>query len=195
MPGKSSQEINVGQVIKSLRNKRNLSLRNLSNQSGVSINAISKIEHGENSPTVATLHKLASALDVQITEFFPQKIHQCAVFVKSEDSTFIHSGGTTIESLGSGLPHQQLQPYKMIVYDESKNDSEFVSHFGEEFIYCLSGKIMYFVGEEQFLLEPGDKLLFKANRPHRWINVGEDPAEVILILETNQNGSLPHKIY
>lgn len=85
---KNVKEPSVGLMIRHLRNKQELSLRDLSDLSGLSINAISKIERGENSPTVASLHQLASALEVYITELFQQDIHQFKVFVKKEDATF-----------------------------------------------------------------------------------------------------------
>jgi transcriptional regulator with XRE-family HTH domain len=188
-------EPKVGKTIRLLRENRKLSLRDLSTMSGLSINAISKIERGENSPTVASLHKLASALEVQITELFRQEIHQFAVFVKSEDSTTLKSNGFTIETLGTGLSNQQLEPFKMIVAPYTGNIAEPVSHAGEEFIYCLSGKLEYFIGTEIFILEPGDRLLFKASQPHCWRNLGDEPAEVILVLETDRRKPLPHKIH
>ena len=189
------KEPNVGQAIRILRNQQGLSLRDLSERCGLSINAISKIERGENSPTVSSLHHLASALGLQITDFFRQEIHEFAVFIKSEESTILRSDGIIIESLGSGLPNQQLEPFKMIVAPKSGTISEPVSHSGEEFIYCLTGKLEYFVGEETFILEPGDRLLFKANQAHSWRNLGEEPAEVILVLETDRSKPLPHKIH
>jgi transcriptional regulator with XRE-family HTH domain len=188
-------EPQVGQIIRTLRAKKGLSLRELSDRSGLSFNAISKIERGENSPTVASLHKIASALEVHITDLFRQEIHQIAVFVRSEDSTLLRSDGITIESLGSGLPNQQLEPFKMIVSTHSGTFSEPVSHSGEEFVYCLSGRLEYVVGDETFVLEPGDKLLFKARQPHCWRNLGKEPAEVMLVLETDQGKPLPHKIH
>jgi transcriptional regulator with XRE-family HTH domain len=191
----SSTEPQVGEKIKILRAKRGFSLRELSDQCGLSFNAISKIERGENSPTVASLHKIASALEVHITDLFRQEIQQFAVFVKSEDSTLLKSDGIMIESLGSGLPNQQLEPFKMIVSPDSGNMSEPVSHSGEEFVYCLSGRIEYVVGDETFVLEPGDKLLFKANRPHCWRNLGKELAEVMLVIETDKGKPLPHKIH
>jgi transcriptional regulator with XRE-family HTH domain len=191
----SSTEPQVGEKIKTLRARRGFSLRELSDQCGLSFNAISKIERGENSPTVASLHKIASALEVHITDLFRQEIQQFAVFVKSEDSTLLKSDGIMIESLGSGLPNQQLEPFKMIVSPDSGNMSEPVSHSGEEFVYCLSGRIEYVVGDETFVLEPGDKLLFKANRPHCWRNLGKELAEVMLVIETDKGKPLPHKIH
>jgi len=189
------KEPQVGETIRILRENKKLSMRDLADLSGLSINAISKIERGENSPTVASLHKLASALEIHITDLFRQQIHQFAVFVKSEDAIKLKSNGFTIESLGSGLPNQQLEPFKMTVAPHAGNIPEPISHTGEEFIYCLSGKLEYFVGDETFILEPGDRLLFKASQPHCWRNLGHQPAEVLLVLETDRGKPLPHKIH
>lgn len=192
---RSMKESNVGQMIKSLRDKQKLSLRALSELSKVSTNAISKIERGDTSPTVASLHQLADALDVHITDLFAQDIHKVAVFVKKDDSTIIRSDGITIEGLGSGLPHQQLEPFIMEILPASGNVADPVSHSGEEFIYCLEGKVECFVGEESFVLEPGDRLLFKASQPHCWYNLGTDPAKVILVLQTDRWQPFPHKLH
>ena len=189
------KEPNVGKVIRSLRDKQRLSLRELAELSGLSVNAISKIERGENSPTVSSLHQLASALQVHITDLFRQETNQYAVFVKAEESTILRSNGVIIESLGSGLPNQQLEPFMMIVAPNSVNVSEPISHSGEEFIHCLSGTLEYFIGDESFILEPGDRLLFKATQPHSWRNSGTVPAEVILVLETDRDQPLPHKLH
>ena len=189
------KEPNVGQVIRSLRDKKGLSLRDLAGQSGLSVNAISKIERGVNSPTVASLHQLASALEIHIRDLFYQNINEVHVYVKANEVTTLESDGLKIESLGSGLPNQQLDPFKMIIQTKGGATTEPVSHSGEEFIYCLKGKLEYFVGESKFILEPGDRLLFKATQPHSWRNLGSEPAEVILVLETDREQPLPHKLH
>ena len=83
----------------------------------------------------------------------------------------------------------------MIIEPNMNNISDPVSHSGEEFIYCLKGKLEYFVGESSFILEPGDRLLFKASQPHSWRNQGPEHAEMILVLETDRHKPLPHKLH
>ena len=50
-----------------------------------------------------------------------------------------------------------------------------IVHTGQEFIYCLEGGIVYWVGHEEYILEPGDSLIFQAHIPHRWENRGDQP--------------------
>ena len=190
-----TEKIMVGKMIKSLRDKQKLSLRALAELSSISTNAISKIERGETSPTVASLHQIANALGVHITDLFTEDIHKVAVLVKKDDSTIIESEGITIESLGGGLPYQQLEPFIMEIAPSSGNTADPISHSGEEFIYCLEGNLEYFVGEEAFTLEPGDRLLFKASQPHSWRNLGKTSVKVILVLQTDRQQPFPHRIH
>ena len=188
-------EPNVGRAIKRIRSERGFSLRNLSEKCNLSINAISKIERGMASPTVSSLHQIASALEIHISDFFRQEISEYAVFVKAQASTVLRSNGLTIESLGSGLPNQQLEPFKMIIAPGNSEMTEPVTHAGEEYIYCLTGKVEYVVGEKKFLLEAGDRLLFKATQPHCWCNRWEEPAELILVMETDRDTPLPYQLH
>ena len=73
---------NVGQQIRAIREKQEFSLRALAERCGLSVNAVSLIERGENSPTVSSLHLLATALDVPITDFFREEHEQTIVFVE-----------------------------------------------------------------------------------------------------------------
>jgi len=59
----------VGAQVQALRQKRGLSLRTLAELCKLSPNTISLIEHGDSSPSVSTLHRLATALKVPITAF------------------------------------------------------------------------------------------------------------------------------
>ncbi|HKJ28125.1 MAG TPA: XRE family transcriptional regulator [Anaerolineales bacterium] len=195
-----SVETHVGQAIWKLRKQRGLSLRSLASQCGLSITAISKIERGENSPTVASLHQLAAALEVPITDFFRQDVEQYVVYVKASQGAVLRSGGMQIESLGAGLPFQQLEPLKFTIEPAEKGDSEIndlepVAHSGEEFVYCLKGKLDYTIDDQIYRLEPGDCLLFKASHPHSWRALGPENAEVLLVLQADETQPRPHNLF
>ena len=189
----NSQIPNVGHAIRSLRERQNLSLRDLSKRCGLSINAISKIERGENSPTVASLHKLASALGVHITSFFTEEPNQITVFTQRNNTMRIQGEGILIEGLGSGLPNQKLEPFCLTIGPGEDNLNDPASHSGEEFVHCFKGELEYQVGDESYLLKRGDSLFFKASQPHCWRNNENIPAKVILVFEADQAQPVPHR--
>jgi transcriptional regulator with XRE-family HTH domain len=169
------------------------SLRDLSEQCNLSINAISKIERGENSPTVSSLHKLSTALGVHITDLFKQEIQQFAVFTKRDSVMRTHGDGLVIETLGRGLPHQQLEPYYIIINPKEENRDHPSIHSGEEFIYCLEGELDYYVDDQEYHMKPGDSLLFKATRSHSWNNPGESETKLIMVFQIDQFQPIPHR--
>ena len=132
--------------LKTLRDQQGLSLRALVERCGLSINTISLIERGENSPTVSTLQRLASALNVPITDFFQDDTRQTVVFIKRDQGLRSKTNGTMMESRGIGLSDQQLEPFRMTVNPGAGNINDPIAHQGEEFIHCLEGEIEYSIG-------------------------------------------------
>ena len=178
----STPPIAVGQRIRTLREQRQLSLRALAERCGLSINAISQIERGENSPTVSSLHQLATALGVTIVDFFRQDGGRPVVFVAANERLHIETDGVRMESLGQGLPNQQLEPFLVTVGAGAGRLAEPVSHEGEEFVHCLIGEFIYQIDQEQYHLKPGDSLLFDPARPHHFHNPMGRPAAFLLII-------------
>jgi transcriptional regulator with XRE-family HTH domain len=182
-----SSEPNVGTRLRSLRDQRRLSLRALAEKCGLSTNAISLIERGENSPTVSTLHRLASALNIPITDFFQDETKQTIVFIKREKGLRSQYNGAVMESLGIGLYNQQLEPFRMTIDPGAGNGGDPISHAGEEFIHCLDGVIEYSVENRTFQLEQGDSLLFDATQQHTYRNPTTTPATILLIFHASQD--------
>jgi uncharacterized cupin superfamily protein len=172
---------------------KRLALRSLAEKCDLSANAISLIERGENSPTVSSLHKLSLALDVPITDFFVSKSAISAVHVKKGQGMKYENSGLVLESLGTGLPNQQLEPFLLSVQPGSGTADDPIMHSGQEFVYCLTGEIEYFVEDQVYLLNPGDSLLLEATRPHSWRNNAQQPATILLLFQSTSESHLARK--
>ena len=181
---------NVGPRIRTLREQRGLSLRALAARCGLSINAISLIERGENSPTVSSLHMLATALGVKITDFFEDAHDHAVVYVRRAHRLSTQGNGLLMESLGIGLRSQQLQPFMVTIEPGMGDAGESIAHPGQEFVYCLEGTVLYQVSGQMYHLEPGDSLLFEATQPHCFRNAGDTPARVLLIFQAVEGSHL-----
>lgn len=176
-------DLMVGPQIRKLRTQKGLSLRALAEQCGISANAISLIERGDNSPTVSTLHQLARALEVPITDFFEQELTRTIVFVKKDQGIRYHNETVELENLGVGLLNQQLEPFRLKIEAGSSSCDDRIAHPGQEFVFCLEGKLEYYVNNEKYILEAGDSLLFQASQQHCWRNPERDPATILLIFQ------------
>jgi transcriptional regulator with XRE-family HTH domain len=181
---------NVGPRVRAIREQHGLSLRALAQQCTLSVNAISLIERGENSPTVSSLHMLATALGVKIADFFEDPNQHAVVLVRQDQRLATQGSGLMMESLGIGLRNQQLEPFMVTVEQGAGNTSESIVHPGQEFVYCLAGEIRYEIGGQVYCLESGDSLLFEATQPHCFRNTAESPAQVLLVFQALEGGYL-----
>jgi transcriptional regulator with XRE-family HTH domain len=177
------QEVNVGRELRNLCAQRGLSIRALAEKSGLAVNTLSLIQNNKTSPSVSTLQQLASALKVPITSFFENGSPKSQVaYIKAGQrlgAAFAHG---TLEDLGGGLPDQTMEPFVVTMKPNANSGTHPIVHTGNEFVFCLDGRIVYIIEDSTYLLEPGDSLLFESHLPHSWQNVEAVPARAILIL-------------
>jgi len=190
--GMHRPEIDVGGCLRRLREERNLTIRTLAEQSGLSINTLSLIENRKSSPSVSTLQQLAVALDIPITAFFETiepKSNIAYIRVGNRPRvTFDHG---IIEDLGAGSTIQAVEPFVVTLEPNAGSGPRDIVHTGYEFVYCLEGRVGYTVEGRTYLLEPGDSLLFEAHLPHRWQNLGAAPSRSILVLYPSDERDFP----
>jgi transcriptional regulator with XRE-family HTH domain len=188
-----SFETFVGQRIREIRESQRLSLRAVADRAGLSVNAISLIERGTNSPTVSSLMRLATALEVPITNFFQEGAEDNTVFTKHNQGRKSHGDGVTVESLGTGLREQRLEAFAVTVAGGNGNTEDPISHQGEEFVRCLTGEIDYCVGDEIYRMTPGDSLLFEASQPHCFRNSSEKAAVFLMVFQAEDESTLARR--
>ena len=176
----------IGPRLRALRKRRRLSLRALAGLCGLSANTISLVERGKTSPSVATLHRLATALGVSMTFFFEEEERQDVVFVKADRRARTRSDSVIMENLGSGLRDQTMEPLLVVLEPGAGSGDEPIVHLGHEFVFCIEGEIEYEIRDDRYLLGQGDSLIFEAHLPHRWRNAGDSSSTILLILQTQE---------
>lgn len=161
-------------------------MRDLAQVSDLAFNTISLIERGKMSPTVGTLHKLASALGVPLAYFVSEGPPKQVVFLRRGERKAAHSAHVVLENLGIGLPDQTLQPLLLTLQPDADSGPDPIVHVGHEFAFCLEGRVEYEVEGTLYVLEPEDSLLFEAHLPHRWRNGQEASSRLMLVLQATE---------
>jgi len=189
------EKLVVGHRIRKLRTKQGLSLRALAELSQLSTNAISLIERGDNSPTVSSLHALATALAVPVTAFFEQQGDGQVIHLKKDRRPTSETAGVRMENLGSGLPNQQIEPFLMTIEPGGSSTSSQITHSGEEFVYMLRGSLAATIDGRAYDLDEGDSLLFLASQPHIYQNRGSIAAQILIIFQPMVGQVMAHQHY
>jgi transcriptional regulator with XRE-family HTH domain len=164
-------EASIGFEVRRLRKSIDLTVAELGAAAGISAGMLSKIENGSISPSLSTLDALAKALNVPITRLFAEtdERRDCS-FVKAGAGVRIERRGTKAGHLYDLLGHSLggaigVEPYLITLAAGAAPYAHF-RHAGVEFIYMLSGRVVYRHGDRTFLLEPGDALFFDAAARH-----------------------------
>ncbi len=78
----------IGRAIKELRQRRQMTLEELADQSGCTPGFISQLERNQAAPSIVTLYAIAEVLGVKVTDFFPDVTNPTKVIRKDERGTF-----------------------------------------------------------------------------------------------------------
>jgi len=190
--GKEAESVDVGQRLRLLREERGISMRALARRSGLSANALSMIERGLTSPSVSTLNKLSSALEVPITAFFRQEpVREQIVFRKAGERTRVPFLRGLIEGLGGESFVGRVEAFLLTLESGGSSGPHGMIHTGHELVFCLRGTVEYEVEDQRFLLEPGDSLIFASQLIHRWRNPGNTVANAIIIISAFEESERP----
>ncbi len=188
--------IDVGGRLRELRTERGKSMRALARESGLSTNALSMIERGRTSPSVSTLYKISSALEIPITAFFrlePPK--QEVIFCQPEKRKRVNLPKGLLEGLGGELFIGRIEPFVLELEPGAESGPFGMIHSGSEFVMCLDGRVEYEIDNERFEMYPGCTLIFSAQHRHRWKNIGKEAARVLIVQACFEHGERPSEFH
>jgi transcriptional regulator with XRE-family HTH domain len=180
-------EAGIGVEVRRLRKSLDLTVAELGVAASISAGMLSKIENGTISPSLATLDALARALNVPISRLFAEtdERRDCS-FVKAGNGVRIERRGTKsghkYDLLGHSLAGEVgVEPYLITLEGDAAPYTQF-RHAGVEFLYMLSGKVLYRHADRTYLMEPGDALFFDAAARHGPEELVEAPMQYLSII-------------
>ena len=178
----------LGNVIRDLRLKDNLTIAEVAAQAGISRGMVSKIENGQVSTSLETLSRISQALGVSLSPLFRHYNMPSggAQLVKNDEGMEVVRRGTrrghTYHLLAYDQgPKKTFEPFLVTMDDASEVFPTF-EHPGTEFLHLLKGKLEYRHGQHTYLLEPGDSLTFRGDIPHGPERLIELPIHLLSII-------------
>ncbi|MCY4542201.1 MAG: XRE family transcriptional regulator [Rhodobacteraceae bacterium] len=188
--GSKSLEVEVGSRIRKMRKMLGVTMSELAQSASISAGMLSRMENGYTSGSIATLHRIATALNIPIASFFEEVDTKWdATFVKSGHGlTMVRRGsskGHIYELLGHKLRGDfSVEPY-LITLNAGSSAHPIFQHEGVEFIFMLEGVVVYRHGTEVYELHPGDSLFFDSDAAHGPLELKELPAKFLSIMVTS----------
>ena len=189
MAGKSS----VGKRIRTFREERNVDLETLSQNTGLTVNFLERMENDEIYPTIGPLQKVARSLGVRLGTFLDDQDENGPVVCrKNEAQNSISFSNNAIQSrrhmvyhsLSKSKADRHMEPF--IIDVAPTDDSDFVlsSHEGEEFIMVMEGTMEISYGKNTYLLEEGDSIYYDSIVPHHVHAYEGQAAKILAVVYT-----------
>lgn len=181
-------ETKIGVRLKHARLTKGLTLREVAELIECSESFVSKVENDKVQPSLAMLHRLVAALEINVT----------SLFAEAEQDTgpvaIMRSGSRPVirmdpEWRGNGIALERLVPQpkgtllQANIHNVAPNGSSdgLIVHEGEELGFVLEGRLELVVDNVVYLVSAGDSFFFRSSLPHGYRNKGREPARILWV--------------
>ncbi len=186
MPAVATQNGALGPRVRALREGMSLSLRDLAARSGVSAPMLSQVERGETSPTLAVAKKIATGLELTLSQLLRLDDHRHVVVTRAAERRARKRSGHRTEELTPPLPGQRadvsLHTLEPGAATGRPGDPPLHEPGARETAVVLAGSVALLIDDDRHDLSVGDAVTFDADLPHHFENPGPDPVELLAVV-------------
>lgn len=183
----------VGSKIKGLRESKNLSIEEIAERSGLSVEQINSIETDEALPSLGPLIKIARALGVRLGTFMDDNDSLGPVVCRAEDrerDSSISFSNDAVDArkhmeyhpLAQQKAGRHMEPFIIDIHPTDRLDYQLSAHEGEEFIYVMEGEIELVYGKEVYTLNQGDTIYYDSIVKHHLHGVPGKAAKILALV-------------
>ncbi|MBI4775129.1 MAG: helix-turn-helix transcriptional regulator [Deltaproteobacteria bacterium] len=173
----------LGAKLRDLRLAKHLTLQQVAERASYTAGYVSQIEHDKASPSIASLKKIAAALDARIVDLFLDEADNDSVVLEPSQwvTVSLARWKADIRQMVRSVKHHRMQPFYTVI-QPGGGTSEDYSHHGEEFGLVLDGDLTLKVGSETYQVKKGSSFYYSSNVPHAWTNEADVPCTVVWVV-------------
>jgi len=189
-------QLNIGDRLRKIRKAKGLTLDVLAEQIGLTKGYLSKVETGQKVPPIATLARVAGALQTDVATLLQggkgaeRAVTTGISLIRANERHEVIRGGTAFgydyQALAHHIDSKHMEPF-IFTFPAQILREVFFEHDGEELIFVLSGIVEFQIGEETYELSPGDCIYFDSAIPHRGRGVKGDAKAIVVICPSVQS--------
>lgn len=176
---KEATELDIGARLRSVRERAGLSQRELAKKAGVTHSTVSLIEQEAHAPSLASLHRILSAIPIAMADFFALPSSQHNVLFNDEaDLAVVTRGEADLRVLAAERRDKTLQMFIERYQPGAGTGDEPITHDGETAAVVLRGTIEVRVGDITRVLRRGGGYQIIGKQPYMLRNIGKTVAVV-----------------
>ena len=183
----------IGHKIKGFRESKNISIEEMAERSGLTVEQINAIESEQTLPSLGPLIKIARALGVRLGTFMDDSDALgpvvCRAADRESDTSISFSNGATdarkhmeYHPLAQQKAGRHMEPFVIDINPEQSPDVQLSAHEGEEFIYVMQGEVEIVYGKETYQLHEGDSIFYDSIVKHHVHGAPGKPAKILAVV-------------
>nr|WP_312577158.1 XRE family transcriptional regulator [Sedimentibacter sp.] len=176
----------LGQTLLSYRKKREMTIREFSEYSGISTSLISQIERGQANPSLNVLELLATALNVPLYTLFINDIDTKSLISRKKDRKQVYrenSDHIVYDVLTPDFMKAHIELLMMDLNEHASTTESYYSHSSkEEIAVVMKGQVFVELERLEYFLDEGDVVRIPPNVRHRFINKSSQATHVLFVL-------------
>jgi transcriptional regulator with XRE-family HTH domain len=183
------QKYQFGGRIRSVRERRSLTLKDVAEKAGVSESLVSQIERNRVSPAIDTLLALADALEIDFDYLFSGLKRERPVKIVRGDErpAYQVKQGVKYERLAQVEEQGGIEAYIITIEAGEETGNAEYGHQGWELGIVESGVMELTAGNRVYTCKQGDSVSFRADTPHTLSNPGEEALRVFWVISPPKN--------
>lgn len=175
-----------GDKLRSVREKKGLTLKDVAERAGVSESLVSQIERNKVSPSTDVLLTVADILEIDYEYLFNDYRQKRRVSIlKASARESISRNKVTIQQLSINdelSKDPAIESFLLEIEPDGKTGDQEYGHAGREFGIILSGQAQLVYGQERYDLGEGDTISFPSDIPHQFRNNGKEVLQAIWVV-------------
>ena len=183
----------IGAKIRGLRETKNLSIEEIAERSGLTVEQIESIETDQNLPSLGPLIKIARALGVRLGTFMDDNDDLGPIVTRAadreKDSSISFSNDATdarkhmeYHPLAQQKAGRHMEPFVIDINPEDSPEFLLSAHEGEEFIYVMQGEVEIVYGKETYKLGEGDSIFYDSIVKHHVHGAPGKSAKILAVV-------------
>ena len=177
MQANDDVDLRVRRRLRELRGRLGLTLEDVASRAGIDVSTLSRLESGKRRLALDHLPRLAAALSVTADELLSAPLTVDPRVRAPSHTRHLVTYWPLTRHGGAGGP----QAFKIRISARRRTPpAELPTHEGQEWLYVLSGRLQLILGEQEFVIEPGEAVEFSTWTPH-WFGAVDGPVEAIVL--------------
>ena len=175
----------IADRLRGIREVLGISLDEAAATCGVTAAQYNDIESGDFDIPVSILHRMSQKFNLDLTTLLTGEephMHSYTLTRKEKGTVVDRRKAYKYKALAGNFQNRKSDPFVVAVEPKADVTVNFNAHPGQEFNYILEGKIKFFLGAKEMILDHGDSIYFDSGLPHGMLALDNKSAKFLAII-------------